>query len=132
MTDFENREETIETAAERDAHYWKGRALHPFSFSRQAAVQRVMVDGASSLENSVAVIYACTLEPKELDRARGEKEVAAFRERMSQWADAEGINIANSEPVFQLVGDIWREIEASQFKIASKPGEKAEPAPKND
>lgn len=129
MNDFETpREELIETAAERDAFYWKGAPLKPFSFLRQAAAQRIGAEGASATENAVLLVYLCTLEPRDIDKVRGEEEIAAFRLRMNEWADREGVTLATRQAITEMANRIWDEMAASQFKLAPKV-EKGKPDP---
>ncbi len=133
MKDFEaQREELIETAAERESFYWQGKKLEPFSFGRQAAAQRIGAEGASTIENAVLLVYLCTLTPNEIDRVRGEDEIKAFRARMNEWADSQGVTLADRGPVTEVANQIWGEMAASRFKLAAKKeAGKTEAAPPN-
>lgn len=109
-----------ETAAEREAHYWKGRRLETLSFGRQAACQRLMGDGFGPMENAVLLVYLCTLTDVEIDAVRTEGQRAEFRAQMNKWADAEGINLHNRGDVMQLADEIYGELAASSYKLAPK------------
>lgn len=141
-TDFED-ETPIEQAANRDAYYYLGEKLEPFTLGRQLAAQRLAGDGASLLENDILLVFLCTLKPDAIDAARGESGKSTLRAMMNEWAQAKGVSIAmESDPdnagkmryasnetreVQRVADEIWRDMTATAFTVKEKkrrPGEK--------
>jgi hypothetical protein len=108
-----------ETAAERDGHYFRGILLHGFSFSRQAAAQRLMVGNPGDLESAVLLVYLCTLSPVDIEATRTLPGRVTFYDAMGAWADAQGINLRSQagKDVIKLADEIWAELAASEFDI---------------
>ena len=144
--DAPTSEQLRDTAAERDAHYFLGNKLEPFSIGRQLAAQRLAFDGASPLENDILLVFLCTLPPDEVDRARGEEGKQELRRKMQAWAESQGITIAMerdpdregsryaspaTRDIQRASGEIWNELAASEFKVKRKPGEAGAPADPN-
>lgn len=135
MKDFDTpTAETRETAAEAPTHYFQGIPLHPFSFSRQAACQRVAGDAASRLENATILVYICTLTPEEVERTRDPDLRIKFYAAMGAWADKHRISLASEagKQVQLVAAKIWAELHASDFKVQPKKGEKREPVSPNE
>lgn len=119
MIDFETEQSPKETAAERDAHYFLGSPLYPFSFSRQCALQRLVGDASSTLENSVLLVYLCTAEPAEIERTRTPKGKDDFRAKMQTWADSQKITMRShaGREVVRVADEIWTELDESDFEV---------------
>jgi hypothetical protein len=132
MKDFESTpEQLLETAAERDAFYWRGQRLEPFSFLRQAAAQRIVQEGSSEIEDSVLLVYLCTLPASEIDAARGKAKIAEFRAKMAEWCDREGVTVADYGDILKLAAEIFQEVEASRSRPEKTKGPTETP-PKNE
>lgn len=110
-------------------------SLHPFSFNRQAAAQRLGLTSRARIESSTLVVFLCCCEFDDIDEARGgswddgkwvnhERE---FRRKMSEWAEAVGVRL-NSEAakeVERIAGEIWARLDACngepQLKVVTGP-----------
>lgn len=118
--------DALDNACER-AYFFKGKRLHPFSFARQAAAQRLNIASDSMLESWTLLVYLCTLGPEliegtsetgidRIDKARGEDGLRQFRRHMEKWADDNGIGFGS--PVAMEVRDIataiWNDVFHSE------------------
>lgn len=129
--DFEKptHEAMRENAAERQAHYFLGDKLEPFSLGRQLALQRVGTTG-SELENALLLIFLCSTPAEIIDRlTRDFAGITEFRRLMERWGEEKGLSIGaelvegrfvySSETTRKLVAkanEIWEETYASSFK----------------
>lgn len=132
-----SEQELIETAAEMSAHYFKGIELKPFSFSRQAACERLATSmGAAGLEADTLLVFICTKDRAEIERTRTPAGREAFLLEMEQWADDQQIGLMTQEgkDLQKVANAIWSELEASKAEPVepkARPGEKPEPLPPN-
>lgn len=111
---------TLEEAFEA-AFYWRGKPLHPLSWKRQAAFDRLRTQGAA-LENAVILVRLCLMTPREIEATRHDS--ARFREEAEKWAEAEKINIGSEAHgrVIKLAGDLLESVYITE----AEPKEKAE------
>jgi hypothetical protein len=126
IPDFETpTEQLLETAGEREAHYFKGQKLHPYSFCRRATVIRLIGEPMSSVEFFAAVILVCMKTADECDRLRGDFH-QAFRKEIYDLAD----RTDDFEEEVQRVGlEIVREANAGNHKLKPRTGQPSEGSP---
>lgn len=111
-------EQLTETAAERNAHFFRGETLYPYSFGRRAALGRMLYEGIAPIEFYALVVFICLRTPEELDQVRSPEERKAFREKLYEWADTVGAGF--EEAVQATAEQIIAEHEASEFKLKPK------------
>ena len=120
--DFESERRSarreVDKSSEWKTHQFLGKALLPFSFGRQAAVQRLAGDASSAMENVVLLLYVCTQTEEEIELGtRSLADKIAFRKKMYAWADTNKITIHRTSKVSQeakrVSDEIWAEIEAA-------------------
>jgi hypothetical protein len=129
--DIESKtEDLIETAGEREAHYFLGTKLEPYSFCRRSAVWRVVGDGLSTLEIYAVIIFACMKSREELDRVRTDEQRSEFRKQVEQWADEVGPEF--EEAVQKVGSEILKEMNASAFKLKPKTDQRRADVPGNE
>lgn len=79
---------------------WQGEILQPFSFNRQAALQRLGVirsDGhQSSYEAAAALVLLCQTPDKEVVSIRGDA-IPGFLLKCGEWAAKNGIGAARGQ-----------------------------------
>lgn len=113
--------------------FFRGQKLHPFSFGRQAAAQRLQCS-ESGMESDAMLIFLCTLLSDEIDAARGEEETAKLRRRFHEWADENKIGIASParKEITRLANEIWMELQAAWHEPEpGKDGERVAPPSPN-
>jgi hypothetical protein len=128
--DFEKptHEELREDAAEREAHYFLGEKLEPFSLGRQMAIQRIGTT-SSEVENALLLVFICTLSPEGIDRlSRDAIGMGELRLKMEAWGGAKGVSIhmtdregvrrynETTEQLIAVANRIYDEIDAGSFK----------------
>lgn len=135
VPDFESPEEIRDTASSREAFYFLGQKLEPFSLGRQLAIQRIRTTN-SELENALMVVFLCTLTGDEIDRLTRDSEgKAEFRRRMETWGEQNAIGIGavvidgvlqyaseNTRRLVETAERIWAETDASQFRPKAPSG----------
>lgn len=117
--DLEQKDEQLrETAAGREAFYFRGTKLHPYSFGRRSALARMLYEGIAPIEFYALVVFICLKTPDELDQVRSPEERKAFRQQLGEWADSQGPGF---EASVQSAGEqIIAEHEASEFQLKPK------------
>lgn len=115
-------EELRDTAAEREAHYFQGTQLHPFSYDHEAAFWRYKSGvgrNDSGLEQNVALLNLCMMTADECDALREKAEFQGFRKRCREWAKEHKLTSMNAmgKQVMAAVDAIWDELKASEFEV---------------
>ena len=96
--------------------------LKAFTSMRQAVALDLGVGDPNQNEftNAIVTAWLCTLEPREVLRARVDREAAL--EAAFGWADAQGWSIARAEPLLELYRKINAELFASTQARLEHPG----------
>lgn len=149
MTDTQPQQQIDEAFAA--VHTFKGRTLEAFTFSRQAAWQRLGLHNVeSTLEAATAIVYLCSLGERIevsavtdkagreiipaltgidlMQRARG-PALEEFRARMDAWAASEDIGLNNEagQEAVNVGTAIFMETKVSRFRPAVEGGGAASP-----
>lgn len=120
-------------AASGAVHFWRDKRLAPFSFGRQATLERLRLRYESLIETAAAIVYLCLLDGdagiERMERARGPVEVKALRKEIHDWAEREGIGMQNETGIqcADLAEKIWEEIKVSRFVPEAKKDDKPIP-----
>jgi hypothetical protein len=97
-----------------------GQELEPFSLMRQTVALEIVGQDASAFFDAVVRVWLCTLKPKEVVKARLDKDqstITAF-----EWAESVGFSFKNWRPLLDLYKRINAEIRQSTNAVSESEG----------
>jgi hypothetical protein len=98
-----------------------GQELEPFSLMRQTVAMEIVGQDASAFFDAVVRVWLCTLKPREVVKARLDKEQASIT--AFDWAESVGYSFENWQPLLDLYKQINDEIRQSTNAVNDKHGE---------